>query len=913
MENRLLVLASFFAKTPAVVVRHRWPVLCLLLVITVLMAWGVATRTRIEMNLDSFLDQNDPAITALDNFRTQFGSDDSLFLVYEALDGDVFSAASLRAAQALTDRLLDWRNLDASRYPGIDLSQLDLIRRIRSISTLRVQRVEGDTLRSERLVPELIPDDPAELAAIRARAMAEKDYLPIFYSFDGRFGALLLQTTFGADPVDDYVPPFSNSDISLDAAFSNFDAVDSSGVFELDFDESASIDEIEFNVVNQADYHNFFRTVRAVYADYEDTLNFYPTGNPALMSWVFEVMQDMLWLAAGMIAIFVFLLRTLFRSFSAVIWPVVTILMSLLWAWGMTVWAGFTLTTMVSLTAMLVFATGIADCVHVLSAYFTFRQNGNEHMAALSSAYAKTGLAVMVTSLTTMAGVLSLTVSDMIPIKVFGFMSALGVILAFVFTIVLLPILLSFWHPKADKSNSQSAAVLQRWMAQPLTVRLATAALVLALLMWAAGIGVGIYLAVITLVTLAVIRWQPQMLNACFRIATARPWTMLTVFGSVFLLSLYGTTQVRIDSNVAELARDESLPKIAYRTVDQHMAGAQTLVVMIDTGVSDGLMDPAVLQAMDSLQQIISERYSKEVVRTYSMVNLVKDTYQVMNQDDPAYYRLPDSAITTSQLMYLFNSANPEERRNRVSDDFSRTHITINAYNAGSWQYQQFFDELTDVIHEVFAPLKSQYPDMKVDVTGSVALMLRAMDEIARSQYTSLLLALAVISVIMVVTLGSVQAGLISVIPNLIPALLTFGVMGLLGITLDADTLLIAPVIIGVAVDDTIHFMTSYRLELIQSRNMTKALQNTLHHVGRAVMFTTLILGLGFAILSFSEYLGIAKIGIFGGIAIFTALLCDLLLLPALLTIFKPRFGINNTVDRFDELKNLTESPHETA
>src|SRR5690606_6947398 len=161
--------------------------------------------------------------------------------VYEALDGDVFSAASLRAAQALTDRLLDWRNLDASRYPGIDLSQLDLIRRIRSISTLRVQRVEGDTLRSERLVPELIPDDPAELAAIRARAMAEKDYLPIFYSFDGRFGALLLQTTFGADPVDDYVPPFSNSDISLDAAFSNFDAVDSSGVFELDFDESASI------------------------------------------------------------------------------------------------------------------------------------------------------------------------------------------------------------------------------------------------------------------------------------------------------------------------------------------------------------------------------------------------------------------------------------------------------------------------------------------------------------------------------------------------------------------------------------------------------------------------------------------------------------------------------------------------
>jgi predicted RND superfamily exporter protein len=320
---------------------------------------------------------------------------------------------------------------------------------------------------------------------------------------------------------------------------------------------------------------------------------------------------------------------------------------------------------------------------------------------------------------------------------------------------------------------------------------------------------------------------------------------------------------------------------------------------MIDSGISDGLMEPALLRAMDTLQTRIIERYPDEVSRTYSLANIVKDTNQVMNQDNPDYYRIPDSAITVSQLMYLFNSANPEERRSLVSDDFSRSHITINAYNAGSYQYQRFFEELGAEIDTVFTPLQARFPDMEVTVTGSVPLMMRAMDEIAQSQYSSFLLALGVISVIMIVTLGSLQAGLISIVPNLIPALLAFGLMGLLDIPLDTDTLLIAPVIIGIAVDDTIHFMTHYRVELVRTRNMQQALDSTVHDVGRAVLFTTMILGLGFAILGFSEYLGMAKIGIFGALAIFVALLCDLLLLPAMVMKLKPRFGLKGPIEGF--------------
>jgi predicted RND superfamily exporter protein len=116
--------------------------------------------------------------------------------------------------------------------------------------------------------------------------------------------------------------------------------------------------------------------------------------------------------------------------------------------------------------------------------------------------------------------------------------------------------------------------------------------------------------------------------------------------------------------------------------------------------------------------------------------------------------------------------------------------------------------------------------------------------------------------------------------------------MGLFNIPLDTDTLLIAPVILGIAVDDTIHFMTHYRVELSKSKSVSVALESAIREVGQAVMFTTMVIGLGFAVLSFSDYLGMAKVGFFGSLSIFFALLCDLFLIPAIIIVFKPTFGV---------------------
>ena len=906
MEKLLITLSDAFAQVPNRVLRYKHFVLSGLIVISLLMVWGIFTRTELDMTTDSFLDQEDPSMLALNEYRRQFGSDDSVFLVYRAKDGDVFSRESLLAIQQLTDDLRYWQQLRPEDYPdainGIDLdfNELNHVRRVQSIANLRFQENQGDTLLSNRLVPEQLPESDDELAAIKTRALNQQDYLLAFYSADARYGAVMIQTDFGAQPVEGYEPAVNATDIVLDDSFIDFDAFAADDSFDLDFDESAQIQEVSFEPVDMLGYTNFHLMTKALYEKYDEQFEFFPVGNPPMMEFMMDTLSQMQVLGLVMILIFTLLLYILFRSFSAVLWPMVTIAASMAWTWGFTVWLGVTISQMISLTVLLVFAVGIADCVHVMSAYFSFRRQGDDHYDALSKSYGKTGLAIMVTTITTMAGVLALTTSELVPIQVFGIMSAFGVVMAFFFTLVLLPILLDLWHPGAPAADDASLAdrLGDRWNRLSSSTKTGTALVYVVAVYLMLGPWVGTYITVISLLTYVVVNWQLAILSAVPNFVARRPWLVLSVFAGLFALCSYGMTLIRIDSNMTELTKEGSAIRVAYETVDENMAGAMSMVIMVDTHTSDGLYNPRLMQAMDQLQNRIETRYSDQVTRTNSLANIVKDTYQIMSDDDPAYYRVPDDAQMISQLLYLFNSANPEDRRALVSDDYSRSHISLNIYNAGSYQYQRFFEEISQEIDEVFGPLESEFPELEVYLTGSMALLMRMADEVANSQFSSFTFAIAVISVIMIITLGSFQGGIMAMIPNMIPALLGFGLMGLLGIALDTDTLLIAPLIIGIAVDDTIHFMTHYRVELIRTGSISESLVSTIRDVGQAVMFTTMVLGLGFALLSFSDYLGMAKMGFFGSAAIFVALLCDLFLIPAMIIIFKPTFGVKDADTR---------------
>ena len=892
MKNLLLYLNKYFAKVPSQLIPYRKAVLVVALLSTIFMGYG-ASRFVLDTSFDVWFSESDPAIEALDEFRDQFGSDDGLFIVYEAKDGDVFSNKSLTLISEITETLDNYEQISddvwLEKYgltPDI-VESLSHIKRVQSLSNIRIQKNEDDVLSSPRLVPKTIPSDINKLNEISLEADEQPSLELFMFSKDHRFGAISIKTDFGAIPViqesDDDFSLFSDDDWSDD--------------FDASIDEGAVVERIEYQPDEPALYIPFMKAITAITEQPKmlEHFNFYPIGNSAMISLAMDTLIQASFLLVGMVVIINLLLWTLFRSASAVVLPQLAIGLSILFVIGGLSWLNLASTTLIALTVMLVIAVGVADCVHVMSSYLFFRRDGKEHDEALSKAYGKTGVPILLTTITTMAGMSSLAATGMPMFVQFGLSSAAGVFFAFAYTIYLLPVLLNYWHPmqakKISHSNEKKKSGIKA-LALFIKSKVLNFLCFFAMPLVSGAKKVG-------LVWLVSADWLQPLLDRIPAFVERFRYLIAIIFFGGFIVCLYGATQVKIDSNLVELYSDDVPIGQAYDIVDDNMMGTGNMVIVVDTARSDGIMDPAVLSSMDRLQNKIEDSYSDYIIRTNSLADLVKDTHAIM-QSSEEYRTIPNSQIAVSQLLYLFNSSNPEERRALVSDDFSKSHISVQLRNAGSEEYKDFFDEIQKDINYEFNTLTEIYPELKVQITGSFALMMRLADDISKNQFKSLAIAAIVISLLMMLTLGSLQAGVMSIVPNLIPATLAFGLMGLLGISLDTDTLMIAPLIIGIAVDDTIHFISHYRMSLAQNHNMKIALVETIKEVGQAVTFTTLILGCGFFMLTFSDYLGLAKIGGFGSLAIFVALLCDLLFFPALIMIFKPKFGQKDVDDNLN-------------
>ena len=894
MKPFLFCISEYFESVPNRIRPWRWWIITLALTCSLFMAVG-STRFVIDVTVDSWFSEDDPVLQSLDEFRDQFGSDDGLFIVYEAKDGDVFSADSLGLIDQLTTRLNHWQDIPQEVLDEVGITpdlakELDHIKRVQSLTNVRIQVHQDETLSSPRLIQNLVMSKD-EAQQVKAMAMAQSN-LPLFlFSNDHRFGAIMVTTDFGAIPMS---PRFqaSSSDLMDD------DEIDWAGDFDdpsaSAFDVSVESAPVRFEDMDSGLYLSFMEAVSRLYQhpELERQFNFYPIGNASLVKLAVDDLKQAGVLLLGMVLVINLLLWTLFRSVSAVLWPQLAIGMSALFVVGTLGWLGLESSTLISLTVMLIVAVGVADCVHVMSSYVYFRERGHEHEPALSKAYGKTGLPILLTTITTMVGMGALTITGMPQFVMFGATSAAGVLLAFLYTLFLLPVLMDLWHPMAKPISTLAARGWRLWLAY-----LAWPIVMLCKLIWLLLWPLRILAYHSGLQWLASGIWLPHVLAKIPAFVDQYKGLINFMFVSLFALCLYGATQVKVDSNIAELSREGSPLRTAYTIVDEHMMGTGSLEILVNMQQSDALMQADILQTMDQLQRLIENKYAQHIIRTHSLANLVKDTHAIMQDGSDAYKTIPDDNIAVAQLLYLFNSSNPEERRALVNDDYSQSHISVQLRNAGSSEYAEFFEQVQIDIEQAFASHKAQYPNMDVHVTGTLAMMMRLMDDMSNNQFKSLALAMVFISGLLVLTLGSVQAGLMSIIPNMIPATLAFGLMGLMGIPLDTDTLMIAPLIIGIAVDDTIHFITHYRMALAKHSDMRLALVDTIKQVGQAVTYTSLVLGCGFFMLSFSNYLGLAKVGAFGSLAIFVALLCDLLFFPALIMVFKPKFGQQNVLD----------------
>ncbi len=843
MKRLLKNLGAFFETLPDALRRKKWTVWGLFIAVTIGMFLGISGNT-FDMTMDSWFSDDDPAKQALNHFKHQFGSDDVIYLVYRPKDGDLFSKSSLAAVMGIREEILNFRE----NLPEGEASMLSHVTRVDSLASAKILKAEAGALVARRFIQGDLPETAIDRMKLRQQALEQKTF-PLYYFSKGfEYGAIVIQTDLGTEPLD------------ADTADTGFDAKEASVDFdtEIEIATDAAADEAPpaYKSVEMTAYTGMMADINAIIGQpkYADHLQYHPVGNPPLMTHFTRQVAETGPLFLVMLAVIVILLWRLFHSFSAVIWATLIVVITCIWTFGISGWFGTTVTTMVSLTVMLILAVGIADAVHIISGYLLFRREDLSHEKALRATFGKASLPCLLTTVTTMVGLLSLTLSSIGHIQTFGYMSALGVGIAFVITMVGLPLMLDLWAPLKKGAAAGRKPKPRRFSLNSPDL-------------------------------------AQKLLNRVLPMVQTSPLLVIGIFAVIFLACVAGATRVKVDSNMVAAFKKGSEIRTHYDIVDTHMAGTNTMEIFIDGGEIDSLLDPGVIRRMDSLQRTIETKYAHLVARTFSLADIVKEAYQVLNDGDAAFYRVPGTPELMTQTLFLFNNANPEDRRRLVSDNYRKTHISVQLYNAGSYRYTAFFDEVQKEIDAAFAGLRREHPRFAADITGSLALMMKLADYIGWSQIKSLGTVIGIISLILVFIFGSTRMGSLSIVPNLIPATLIFGLLGILDVALDADTMIIAPVIIGIAVDDTIHFITHYRDEVLKDGDIVRSIRNTIREVGQAIAFTSLVLGLGFLMLAFSSNTSFIKVGIFGSLAIFAALLCDLLLLPALILTFKPTFA----------------------
>jgi len=570
------------------------------------------------------------------------------------------------------------------------------------------------------------------------------------------------------------------------------------------------------------------------------------TGDVPLNASYNQILADESGVLLGLTLLLVTLtLAAFFRRPSGVIGPIAVVLVSLLATVGFIGAIGWPLDMFFSMMPTLLIAIGVANSVHIVSEFQARLREGADRRRAMSDTLRLVGPACFLTSVTTAIGFGAMAVSPIVTLGRLAVYAAFGVMAAFFFSITLLVVFLAFGRDRSGDAARRSdgsppaASPSPPWIDRRL-LRLAE----------------------------STVRWRRAI---------------VAVSALLLAVSLVGALRLRVDSNFL-LELSESVPvRNDTLFIDEVMGGTMSYVYLFDSGAPDGIKDPAVLREIERLQAQADLRPGI-VRKTHSIVDLLKDINQTFHDGDPAWHVLPESRELVAQYLLVYEMSGGDELADYVSSDRSRASLALRCRWAPTSRIEALIGGLDDYV--AANPIRGA----GVERSGIGALWIQLTDYITSSQIRGFLIALLAITGVMCVLFRSITTGLIAMVPNVLPVALTLGTMGWAGIPLNYTTVLIAPVAIGIAVDDTMHLMTRLRVEFTARGDYAAALRASMAQVGRALLITSVVLVAGFLVNLMSLTTPQQWFGILLASTILLALLADFLLLPALLLILKP-FG----------------------
>lgn len=567
-----------------------------------------------------------------------------------------------------------------------------------------------------------------------------------------------------------------------------------------------------------------------------------------------KLQQEQIIFVVAALVMAILVLLIFFRSFKASLFTMAIVLINVAWILGLNVLLGYKLTILTGIIPPLLIVIVVENCIFMLNKFHhEFKLHGNK-IKALSRMVQRIGSANLLTNATTAAGFAAFIVTGNKILVEFGTLASLSILAAYVLTLFLVPIIFSY----LPEPKSRHTRHLESGPALHLITR--------------------------------IIRVVERRRNLIYFITLA-----------AVTIGIIGVFQLRTAGRIVDdlTQRDPIYQDLMF--IEENFKGVMPFEISIDTGKKRGVMRYATIEKIDALQQELQQY--PELSKSLSVTDVVKFARQAFYNGDTSFYGVPNTQELNFMLRYLpkMDKGKRTILHSFLDTNMQVTRITSQMANINTPEIQKIKDELRPAIDSIFPA-----PDYKVQMTGTSVVFLEGSKYLMKSLRTSLILAIVVITILMALLFTSIRMILISLIPNLIPLIMTAGMMGYLGITVKPSTILIFSIALGISVDNAIHFLSRYRLNLIYFNwNIRSSVIAALKETGYSMIYSSVVLFFGFAIFTTSSFGGTAALGYLISFTLLMALLSNLFILPSLLLTLDKRITTRGfkepLLDIFDE------------
>ena len=746
-----------------------WLVLLLAIVLVFGTAYG-AKNLVFKGDYKVFFSEENPQLTDFEAMQEIYSKSDNAVFILEPKNGDVFTPENLTAIHWLTTE--SW--------------QVPYSTRVDSISNFQHTIAEEDDLIVEDLVLDPETLTAADMPRIKQIATSDPLLLNKIISKTGHVSIVNVTLQLpGLDPISE-IPEVASK-------------------------------------------------VRAIQAEFEQQ---YPNFNVQLTGMVMmntafseTSLSDSATLVPAMFGIVLLTMILLLRSFSGTFATLIVIIFSIAGTMGAVGWFGFYLTGPSVSAPTMIMTLAVADCIHILTSYYFEMRQGKAKKEALQESLRVNFKPILLTSVTTAIGFMSMNFSDSPPFRDLGNMVAIGVMLAFVFSITVFPALLMILPVKPGKASANSHGMMEKFADFVIAKRKAL-------------------LPVTAIVIIAIAAFLPQN---------------------------------KLDDNFVEYFDTTVDFRKATDFMEANLSGLSLIEVSVDSQTSSGINDPKFLKAIGDFSEWMRALPETDHVSTIS--DVLKRLNKNMHADNEEFYRLPEERNLSAQYLLLYEMSLPYglDLNNQLNVDKSSTRIIGTFKNLSS-------SEQITIETNMYQWFAENAPEYKIDIASPTLMFAHIGQRNINSMLIGTTAALILISILLAVALKSVRYGVISLLPNLIPASLGFGLWyfidGQVGLALSV----VAGMTLGIVVDDTVHFLTKYKHARDKyGKSSEEAVRYAFSSVGRALWITTLVLVAGFMVLAQSTFKLNGDMGLLTAITISVALIVDFIFLPPLLMMLDAR------------------------